>query len=99
MNLFQINKMNNMNNNFTPEDFQQSYNPYRTVSLLKNKNSTNQIYNSYNRGIVNLRDIIEIDMSNFDASMVKSMGYMFFQCINLEKINFGNINTSSVENM
>ena len=62
MNLFQINKMNNMNNNFNPEDFQQSYNPYRTVNLMKNKNSTNQIYNSYNRGIVNMRDIIEKDV-------------------------------------
>ena len=43
--------------------------------------------------------IIEVDLSNFDASKVKSMAYMFFICSNLEKINLGNIDTSSVENM
>ena len=47
----------------------------------------------------NLQNIIEIDLSNFDASKVNDMGEMFNLCKNLEKINFGNINTSSVENM
>ena len=46
-----------------------------------------------------LKSIIEINLSNFDASKVKRMTYMFYLCSNLEKINFGNINTSSVENM
>ena len=46
-----------------------------------------------------LTNIIEIDLSRFDASKVTSMYYMFFHCSNLEKINFGNINTSSLENM
>jgi len=43
--------------------------------------------------------IIEVDLSNFDASKVKSMESMFILCSNLKKINFGNIDTSSVENM
>ena len=44
-----------------------------------------------------LTSIIEIDLSNFDASKVRDMGYMFNGCLNLEKIEFGNINTSSLE--
>ena len=47
----------------------------------------------------NLSNIIEIDLSDFDASMVKSMYRMLYYCENLEKINFGNINTSSLEEM
>ena len=46
-----------------------------------------------------LQNIIEIDLSNFDASKVNNMEGMFDQCTNLEKINFGNINTSSVKIM
>ena len=46
-----------------------------------------------------LENIIEIDLSYFDASQVKTFGMMFSDCKNLEKINFGNINTSSIENM
>ena len=46
-----------------------------------------------------LQNIIEIDLSNFDASKVNNMNGMFRECKNLEKINFGDINTSSVQNM
>ena len=45
------------------------------------------------------RNIIYMDLSNFNASKVKSMNYMLAGCTNLELINFGNIDTSSVENM
>ena len=44
-----------------------------------------------------VENMIEIDLSNFDASKVANMGYMFIGCSNLEKIEFGNINTSSLE--
>jgi surface protein len=44
-------------------------------------------------------DIIEIDLSNFDASKVTNMYRMFSDCINVEKIILGNINTSLVQNM
>ena len=47
----------------------------------------------------NLNNIIEIDLSNFDFSMVTNMYSMFKSCTNLEQINFGNINTSLVQNM
>ena len=41
----------------------------------------------------------EIDLSNFDTSKVTTMASMFNQCVDLEKITFGNIVTSSVKNM
>ena len=43
----------------------------------------NMFYGSYN--------IIEIDFSNFDFSQVRNVTFMFRNCSNLEKINFGNI--------
>ena len=46
-----------------------------------------------------LKNIKEIDLSNFDTSKVTDMDSMFYLCTNLEKINFGNINTSLVKNM
>ena len=46
----------------------------------------------------NLKNIKEIDLSNFDSSKVISMVEMFNGCSNLEKIIFGNINTSLVAN-
>ena len=46
-----------------------------------------------------LNNIIEIDLSKFDASKVIDMQCMFDGCANLEKIEFGNINTSSLVNM
>ena len=45
----------------------------------------------------NLKNIIEIDLSNFDASKVTNMRGMFDGCSNLEKIEFGNINTPSLK--
>ena len=41
-------------------------------------------------------NIIEIDLSKLDTSTVESMESMFSHCVNLEKINFGNINTKNV---
>ena len=46
-----------------------------------------------------LSNILEIDLSNFDASNVTCMDFMFEGCRRLKKINFGNINTSSVQSM
>ena len=46
-----------------------------------------------------LTNIIEIDLSEFDASEVTSMYGMFYYCSDLEYINFGNINTSSLTDM
>ena len=44
-----------------------------------------------------LQNLIEIDFSDFDSSQVTSMKSMFWGCPNLEKVHFGNINTSSLK--
>ena len=67
----------------------------KTITLIFNEpiQSTNNMF----KGITNYID--EIDMSNFDSSKLVSMEYMFKGCSNLKKINFGNMDTSLVENM
>ena len=47
-------------------------------------------------GLINL---IEADLSNFDASKVTNMFNMFFSCTGLKKVNFGDIDTSSVKSI
>ena len=47
----------------------------------------------------NLKNIISIDLSNFDSSQVTSFDCMFLSCTSLKSINLNNINTSSVQNM
>ncbi len=44
------------------------------------------------------KDIIEIDISNFDCSQVISCESMFDGCISLKKINLGNLDFSLCEN-
>ena len=44
----------------------------------------------------NCKDIVEIDLSHFDASHVTDMGFMFSGCSSLTSINFTNFDTSSV---
>ena len=46
-----------------------------------------------------LKNIKEIDFSNFDFSHVTSMQDMFRNCTNLININFGNMNTSSLKDV
>ena len=55
--------------------------------------------NSSSKMFQNLDNIIEIDLSNFNASGVTYMKSMFSGCSNLKKIIFGNMDTSKVETM
>ena len=75
----------------------------KTCFLEGDKNNITLIFeeliNSCKQMFYNVKNILEIDLSNFDTSDVKTMFQMFSGCSNLKKINFGNINTSSVENM
>ena len=41
-------------------------------------------------------EIVFLDLSHFDASLISRMDGMFQYCISLESINFGNFNTKSV---
>ena len=52
--------------------------------------------NSMFRG---MRDITEIDLSQFDSSDVDNIKYMFYNCISLQSINLDNFNTGNVESM
>ena len=44
-------------------------------------------------------NIVEVDLSKFDSSSVRSMNSMFDSCTSLTSVNFNGIDTSSVENM
>ena len=56
-------------------------------------------YNSCKNMFNFKNNIIEIDLSKFDASHIKDMEMMFGNCNNLKSINFTNFDTSSVINM
>ena len=46
-----------------------------------------------------LKNIIEIDFSNCDTSLVTNMEYTFFDCTSLVSLNLEHFNTTSVNNM
>ena len=58
----------------------------------------NNILKNLSQIFTNLTNISEIDLSNFDPSNVISMRNMFYGCINVEKINFGNNFNSLIVN-
>ena len=71
--------------------------------FIESDNEINKVTLIWNQKINNCEflfqfssNITEIDLSNFDTSIVTSMISMFENCENLEYIRFGNINTSSV---
>ena len=43
--------------------------------------------------------IDEVDLSNFDSTLVTKMSYMFKECTSLTSVNFQNFDTSKVEDM
>ena len=69
--------------------------------LIKLISNLNEISLKWDKNIENCdsmfsdrKNIIEIDLSKFDASSVSRMDYIFFGCSLLESINFSNFNTS-----
>ena len=76
---------------------------YNFSKLENNINNITLIWNnpldSTNNMFQDCKNIIEIDLSNFDASEVSEMKSMFCGCSSLYSINFSNINTSKVNNM
>ena len=99
----------NMPNNFNSPQSQTTING-NTQSDNKNAydfiEENNNITLIWNYPIMNCNymfyscsDIVEIDLSQFDASQVNSMESMFSGGSNLTSINFGSINTTSVTNM
>ena len=49
--------------------------------------------------IQTLRNVLDIDLSNFDTSQVTDMDEMFYQMYNLTSLNLSNFDTSKVTNM
>ena len=64
------------------------------IKLVWNKeiNDTSNMFSGLN-------NIISIDLSHFDSSLVTNMQYMFSSCKNLNFIDLSNIDTSQVTNM
>ena len=46
-----------------------------------------------------IKNILDLDLSNFDTSKVTNMSYMFFSMSNLTSLNLSNFDTSKVTNM
>ena len=55
--------------------------------------------NNFYRMFANISNIIEIDLSQFNTSLVNNMAYMFENCTGLIFANLSNLNLSSVTNM
>ena len=62
-----------------------------------NTNSSKMFYSEY--GTQNIRNILEIDLFNFDTSQVMNMSYMFSGMSNLTTLNVSNFDTSKVTDM
>ena len=76
----------------------------RIVNDLNNiKNSIKMIWNSSvttcNNMFSHLSNIIEIDFSYFNTTLIADMASMLYECYSLTSINFNNIDTSKVTNM
>ena len=55
------------------------------------------IINSTKGTFYNCTDIMEIDMTKFDTSLIVDMSYMFALCNSLKSLNVDNLNTEKVE--
>ena len=47
----------------------------------------------------NVLNIISVDFSHFNSSLLKNTSYLFYECSSLKEINFTNFRTSLVNNM
>jgi len=85
--------VNNIKND-TCKKYCELPNDLNNITLIFNEeiNSSENMFNG-------LSNIIEIDLSFFDSSLVTNMDSMFKDCTNLQKINFRKINTTSVVDM
>ena len=65
-----------------------------TVKIVWDNNITSCYYMFFSRS-----NIEEINLSNFDSSLVTDISGMFFQCSNLKLIDFSNFNSEKVTQM
>ena len=75
----------------------------KSVSLEKEENTIRMIFNSAFTSCANffayMNNIVEVDLSKFDASSITDMGNMFKSCSALTSLKIGKIDTSSVTSM
>ena len=62
-----------------------------------NEDSSKMFYSEF--GTQNIKNILEIDLSNFDTSQVMNMSYMFHDMSSLTTLNLPNFDTSRVTDM
>ena len=79
---------------------------YITENVIYCSNETNIISIIFKKPLItckqmfiDLKNIIEIDLSNYDFSSITNMDSMFNGCSNLIKINFTGVNTINVTTM
>ena len=68
-----------------------------TEKVYLNTNSSEMFYSKYNEQ--KIKNILELDLSNFDTSKVTNMRHMFHGMSNLTSLNLFNFDTSKVTNM
>ena len=75
----------------------------KTCNLTEDVNNITLYFSSqlisFENMFLNLNNIIEVDLSNLDTSMVTTMFSMFKNCQNLVNVNLSNSNTNSLRNM
>ena len=67
-------------------------------NTIKIKFYLNSLY-SLNQFFKNCENITEIDLSNFNSTLINGMDYIFSNCISLTSINLNNFDTSNIKNM
>ena len=94
--------------NYTPDnilvnDISQEYKDKYVYNLKEQINNITIILNNQINDcscmFYNLKNIIKIDLSYFNTSLVTSMSYMFSGCTSLISLNLNNFNTSLVMDM
>ena len=81
---------------FNPTD-KTAYYYAESEKVYLNANSSEMFYSKYDEQ--KIKNILEIDLSNFDTSQVTNMSYMFDGMRNLTTLNLSNFDTSRVTDM
>ena len=75
----------------------------KTCNLVKDENNITLKFSSqlqsFENMFLNLDNIIKVDLSNFDSTMITIMSSMFKNCSKLVSINLSNSNTNNLRNI
>ena len=100
---------NILSDNFYIEPSEVYVNGFKDITCTKTCNLTeidNNItlkfstqLHSFENMFIHLNNIIEVDLSNFDSSLVTTMSSMFKNCSKLVSVSLSNINTNNLRDM